>query len=129
MEHPISQYSTRIPALLAARTFVAFSLLVCAPVIAQKLLIPVPLGEPAPPGTVQRSELVPTPEPERWTKEDLTWEEQYSTAKKEALAAHQIAKSECLSLSQPEQSFCLIQAKSVMDKEMSDINKRFGIPE
>ena len=70
-----------------------------------------------------------TPEPERWTKEDLTLDEQYSTAKKEAQAAFHEAKVECQALYSSEQALCLIQAKSELDREMAAINKRFGLPQ
>lgn len=96
---------------------------------AQRLLVPVPLP---PPGSAQGSSITVPPdasEPERWTKEDLTLDEQYSTAKKEAQAAHQLAKEECLLLSKSEQPVCLLQAKNQMEKEMAAINKRFGLPE
>lgn len=127
MKHPISlkKSSVSIAPAFALIVLVTSTLLASVSfAYAQTLLIPVPLAEPS-----ASSNITQTPEPERWTKEDLTWEEQYSTAKKETLAAYQEAKSECQILSQPEQSFCLIQAKNVMDKEMVAINKRFGKPE
>ena len=95
---------------------------------AQKLLIPVPLAPP--PTSVNEQGMTPlsTPEPERWTKEDLTLDEQYSTAKKEAQAAFYEAKVECQTLYSPDQSICLIMAKSELDREMAAINKRFGLP-
>ena len=123
--HPISLKKpvVAIVPIFASLVLVTLTALACiSDAYAQKLLIPVPLPEPS-------AAAIPAPEPERWTKEDLTWEEQYSTAKKETLAAYHEAKLECQTLAQPEQSFCLIQAKNVMDKEMAAINKRFGMPE
>ena len=96
---------------------------------AQKLLIPVPLAPPPSLTSSQGLATEPTPEPERWTKEDLTLDEQYSTAKKEAQAAFHEAKVECQTLHSSEQSSCLILAKRELDREMSAINKRFGLPE
>jgi tRNA1(Val) A37 N6-methylase TrmN6 len=69
------------------------------------------------------------PEPERWTKEDLTLDEQYSTAKKEAQAALHEAKIECQAQASFDQITCLSQAKNEYDREMAAINKRFGLPE
>ena len=103
--------------------------LITSNTFAQKLLIPVPLAPP--PTSMGDQGLTPqtTPEPERWTKEDLTLDEQYSTAKKEAQAAFHEAKVECQALYSSEQALCLIQAKSELDREMAAINKRFGLPQ
>lgn len=99
---------------------------------AQQLLIPVPLAPPrsaeSVPGTGVTSPSLQMIEPERWTKEDLTHEEQYSTATKETLAAFHQAKLECQQLSPLDQTICLMQAKSIMDQEMAAINLRFGLP-
>ena len=115
--------------LIKCLTIITAGLLVLSSAQAQKLLIPVPLAPPPAAGSISHSPVAPPPEPERWTKEDLTLDEQYSTAKKESQAAFHLAKTECQLLSAYEQSACLNQAKTEMDKEMAAINKRFGIPE
>ena len=115
--------------LIKCSTILTVALLVSGNAQAQKLLIPVPLAPPPAAGSNSLSPVTPAPEPERWTKEDLTLDEQYSTAKKESQAAFHQAKAECQLLSASEQSACLNQAKTEMDKEMTAINKRFGMPE
>ena len=105
------------------------ALLISSSVQAQKLLIPVPLGPPATVTNNSGLTAETTPEPERWTKEDLTLDEQYSTATKEAQAAFHEAKIECRTLSSPEQATCLILAKNEFDREMASIKKRFGLPD
>ncbi len=96
----------------------------------QRLLIPVPLAPP-PTSAVLNAERssVPQqePDPERWTKEDLTLDEQFSTAKKETMAAYQIALDQCKLELVEAQPACIAQAKSEMEKEMSLIKTRFGI--
>ncbi len=109
--------------------FLAAALLVAWSSQAQTLLIPVPLAPPPAAGSISATPAAPVPEPERWTKEDLTHDEQYSTAKKETQAAFHQAKAECQLLTVSEQSNCLTQAKNEMDKEMTAINRRFGIPD
>jgi hypothetical protein len=100
---------------------------------AQKLLIPVPLAPPpanaSPYGAVPPALLVAPepPEPERWTKEDVTLEEQFSTLKKETMAAYQIEIDACKLENVMDQPQCLAQAKSGMEKEMSLIKARFGM--
>jgi len=110
-------------------TLLTAALLMVGSAHAQKLLIPVPLAPPPAAGSISAMPAAPMPEPERWTKEDLTLDEQYSTAKKETQAAFHEAKIECQRLSVPEQASCLAQARTQMDKEMAAINKRFGIPD
>ena len=116
--------------------FLLLTLLVASATHAQKLLVPVPLAPPlatpvapatANPLGVPLSN--PVTEPERWTKEDLTLDEQYSTAKKEAQAALHEAKIECQTQASVDQMMCLSQAKNEYDREMAAINKRFGLPE
>lgn len=105
------------------------ALLLSSGIQAQKLLVPVPLAPPDVQPSSQGLKTEATAEPERWTKEDLTLDEQYSTAKKEAQAAFHEAKNECLSGNPTVRTDCLIQAKSELDREMAAINKRFGLPE
>ncbi len=91
----------------------------------QKLLIPVPLA--APPLEAQYVPPAVFIEPDRWTKEDITHEEQFNTAKKETMSAYADAKNACKELSPTEQDSCLRDAKTEMDKEMLNIQNRFGI--
>lgn len=116
--------------------FQLLTILICTATHAQKLLVPVPLAPPltipvapttAHPLTAPSSS--PESEPERWTKEDLTLDEQYSTAKKEAQAALHEAKIECQTQATVDQIMCLSQAKNEYEREMAAINKRFGLPE
>lgn len=116
--------------------FLLLTILVCTATHAQQLLVPVPLPPPlaAPVAPVTANPLAapssnPPDEPERWTKEDLTLDEQYSTAKKEAQAALHEAKIECKMQATVDQILCLSQAKNEYDREMAAINKRFGLPE
>ena len=93
----------------------------------QPLSIPVPL----PPPGVELPLHEPgkeTHEPERWTQEDITLEEQFSTAKKETMAAYQVALDECKGLPTAEFQTCVSQAKSEMEKEMAKIRRLFGLP-
>jgi len=109
--------------------FLATSLVVTG-ASAQKLLIPVPLAPPPTPGDAS---LAPTfsfqdaPDPERWTTDDVTLDEQFSTAKKETMAAYQIALDTCKLEHASDQPACIAQAKAEMEKEMSLIKARFGI--
>jgi len=109
--------------------FLSLAIVACAGAQAQKLLIPVPLAPPPAVNSVPPSNTLTAPEPERWTKEDLTLDEQYSTAKKEAQAAFHEAKIECQALVSLDQSLCLMQAKKQYDSEIAAIQKRFGLPE
>jgi len=66
-------------------------------------------------------------DPARWTQEDITPEQQYDTARKESVAAYQIAKDYCQTLSKTDQSLCLAQARLEYEQEMSQIKARFGV--
>ncbi|MDN3986510.1 hypothetical protein [Zwartia vadi] len=66
-------------------------------------------------------------DPARWTQEDVTPEQRYDTARKESVAAHQIAKDYCLSLPKADQAVCLAQARLEYEREMSEIKMRFGV--
>lgn len=116
------------PISFTKQLLLASALLFASSIQAQQLLIPVPLAPPVPTNSHGLTTEI-APEPERWTKEDLTLDEQYSTATKEAQAAFHEAKIECQTLYSVEQSNCLIQAKSELDREMAAIKKRFGLPE
>lgn len=99
-----------------------------------RLLVPVPLEplpvqtSPAASSTGSFAQSQQALEPERWTQEDITLEEQLGTAKNETMAAYKIALEECKNLPVPDQGVCIAQAKSEMEKEMGIIRNRFGLP-
>jgi hypothetical protein len=66
-------------------------------------------------------------DPARWTQEDVTPEQKYQTARKESVAAYQIAKDYCLTLPKIDQSLCLAQARLEYEQEMAQIKSRFGV--
>jgi hypothetical protein len=66
-------------------------------------------------------------DPARWTQEDVTQEQKFDTARKESLAAQQIARDYCRSLPVSDQALCLAQSKLEFEKEMADIKTKFGI--
>ena len=71
----------------------------------------------------------PEPEPERWTQEDVTLEQRFDTARKEALAAHQEALNECKELPALERADCTNQAKAQLELELAQLKAkaRFGM--
>lgn len=66
-------------------------------------------------------------EPARWTQEDVTQEQKFDTARKEAIAAQQIALDHCKTLVTPDQVLCTAQSKLAFEKELSDIKIKFGV--
>ncbi len=64
-------------------------------------------------------------DPARWTQEDVTQEQKFDTARKEAVAAQQIALDHCKSLPTSDQALCLAQSKLEFEKEMADIRTKF----
>ncbi len=80
---------------------------------------------PAPPTIIWPDER--PADPARWTQEDITPEQQYETARKESVAAQQIALAFCKTLPVADQAICLAQARVEYAKEMADIKVRFGI--
>jgi hypothetical protein len=66
-------------------------------------------------------------EPARWTLEDVTPEQKYETARKESIAAQQVAVDMCKKLPQIDQAVCLAQTRLEYAKEMADIKARFGV--
>ena len=66
-------------------------------------------------------------DPARWTQEDVTQEQKFETARKEAVAAQQIALDHCKSLPTSDQALCLAQSKLEFEKEMAEIKTKFGI--
>ena len=63
----------------------------------------------------------------RWTQEDVTPEQKYETARKESVAAQQVAVDMCKTLAQIDQAVCLAQTRLEYAKEMADIKARFGV--
>lgn len=66
-------------------------------------------------------------EPARWTQEDTTPEQQYATARKEALAANQMALDECQTKSGDDKIKCEAQAKLDLVLDLARIREKFGI--
>jgi hypothetical protein len=66
-------------------------------------------------------------EPARWTQEDVTQEQKFDTARKEAIAAQQMALDYCKTLPTSEQPLCTAQSKLEFEKELSEIKIKFGI--
>jgi len=71
----------------------------------------------------------PEPEPERWTQEDVTLEQRFDTARKEALAAHQEELKACKDLQTSEHAACMSQAKAQLELELAQLKAkaRFGM--
>jgi hypothetical protein len=65
-------------------------------------------------------------EPARWTQEDITVAQKYSTATKESSAALYEAMKICENLDPSQRSHCISQARSIYQVEMSEIRARFG---
>lgn len=80
---------------------------------------------PAPPPIIWPDER--SADPARWTQEDVTQEQKFDTARKEAVAAQQIALDHCKSLPLSDQALCLAQSRLEFEKEMADIKIKFGI--
>ncbi len=79
-----------------------------------------------PPPTIIWPDERPT-EPARWTQEDVTPEQKYETARKESVAAQQVAVDMCKTLPQIDQPVCLAQTRLEYAKEMADIKAKFGM--
>lgn len=91
------------------------------------LSVPVPLAPP--PNSQSLTEVQKRDhDPERWTQEDITLDEQFATAKKEAMAAYQIAIDECKHKQVGDTAQCLLQARHEMEADMARIKAQFGIP-
>jgi len=80
---------------------------------------------PPPPPIIWPDERIP--DPARWTQEDVTPEQKYNTARKESLAAHQIAQTHCKTLPVSDHAICLAQARLEFEQEMTEIKAKFGI--
>lgn len=66
-------------------------------------------------------------EPNRWSQEDATPEQKYATARKEAMAANQMALEECKSMSGEAKAKCEAQAKLDLVLDLARSREKFGI--
>jgi hypothetical protein len=67
------------------------------------------------------------PEPARWTQEDVTKEQKISTARKEAVAAQQSSIEACKLIGGPMYQACVTEARVNYQKDIAEMNKRFGL--
>jgi hypothetical protein len=73
--------------------------------------------------TVQTSTLMV--EPARWTQEDVTEQQKYSTATKESIAAQQESIDQCQILDPTQRPACIALARKTYSEEMAAIHARF----
>jgi len=64
-------------------------------------------------------------EPARWTQEDVTIAQKYSTATKESNAALYESIKNCQTLDASTRITCVAQARAIYNEEMADIRIRF----
>lgn len=91
-----------------------------SPIAAFSQTGPIPLPPPS-------TTLSVPDEPARWSKEDVTDEQKYATARKEAMAANQMALEECKSMSGDAKTKCEAQAKLDLVLDLARIREKFGI--
>jgi len=65
--------------------------------------------------------------PARWTQPDITREQKYNTARKEAVNSQQQFLDECKSGPAAQYATCTAEVRMNYQTEMADINKRFGM--
>lgn len=65
-------------------------------------------------------------EPARWTQEDITRQQQYSTATKESIAAQQESIKNCQFLDPTQRPACIALARTTYNEEMALIRARFN---
>jgi len=70
--------------------------------------------------------IVIVPEPARWTQEDVTTEQKYSTATKESIAAQQESIKNCEMLDPAQRPTCVASARKTYSEEMALIRTRFN---
>lgn len=91
--------------------------------------IVIELKKPAPPVNTYINQPVNTyiqmEEPARWTQEDITPAQKYSTATKESTAALYEANKNCQTLDPSQRTSCAAQARIIFNEEMSAIRIRF----
>lgn len=63
------------------------------------------------------------PEPIRWTQEDITVNQKYSTIKKEMEAAKFMALSECKVVAPAQRNSCVAQANRIYAEDMASAQK------
>ena len=66
-------------------------------------------------------------EPARWSQEDATPEAKSATARKEALAANQMALEECKTMAGDAKVKCEAQAKLDLVLELARIREKYGV--
>lgn len=66
------------------------------------------------------------PEPARWTQEDVTLEQKYSTATKESIAAQHESIKNCEILDPAQRTACVALARKTYSEEMAMIRSRFN---
>jgi len=64
-------------------------------------------------------------EPARWTQEDVTLQQQYSTAYKEATNAQQQFLDECKTLPTNQRNDCIASVRLTYNQEMAAIRLKF----
>jgi hypothetical protein len=64
-------------------------------------------------------------EPARWTQEDVTEQQKYSTATKESIAAQHESIKNCQILDPTQRPACIALARSTYSEEMAAIHARF----
>lgn len=70
--------------------------------------------------------IVIIPEPARWTQEDVTKEQKYSTAMKESIAAQHESIKNCEIIDPAQRSMCVALARKTYIEEMALIRTRFN---
>lgn len=70
--------------------------------------------------------IVIVPEPARWTQEDVTPEQKYSTATKESIAAQHESVKNCEMLDPAQRPACVALARKTYSEEMALIRTRFN---
>ena len=95
---------------------------------------PIPLPAPS---AISQTGPIPLPppsaippaseEPARWLQEDATPEQQSATARKEALAANQMALEECKTMSGDARTKCEAQAKLDLVLDLARVKQKLGI--
>jgi len=64
-------------------------------------------------------------EPARWTQEDVTVQQKYSTAFKEATNAQQQSIDECKALNTTQRNECIANARMAYNQDMAAIRLKF----
>jgi predicted small lipoprotein YifL len=102
------------------RTWIIALAVLFSPIAAISQTGPIPLPPPSLKPPV-------SDEPARWTQEDATPEQKFATARKEALAANQMALDECKTMIGDDKAKCEAQARLDLVLDMARIREKFGI--